>query len=106
MSQSRSKEWFRQGASLSQKLGAKNEEFADYAGADPRVSLKLARLRILGQHGLIDMEDPEIKLMWDLLNEDRKALFATSETTNEISKMGLMMPKKDAIVTDYDEDSE
>ena len=108
MSQSRSKEWFRQGASLSQKLSAEMSEFADYAGTDPRVSLKLARLRILGQHGLIDMKDPEIELMWDLLNEDRKALFATSETTNEITKMGLMMPKKDAIVTekDYDEDGE
>ena len=106
MSQSRSKyEVWRQ-ASLSQILADKYKEYVDYAGADPRVSLKLARLRILGQHGLIDMEDPEIKLMWDLLNEDRKALFATSETTNEISKMGLMMPKKDAIVTDYDEDSE
>ena len=95
MSQSRSKEWFRQGASLSQKLGAQNEEFADYAGADPRISLKLARLRILGQHDLIDMEDPEIKLMWDLLNEDRKALFATSENVNEISKMGFQMPSSE-----------
>jgi len=106
MSQTRNKAWFRQGASLSQKLGAQNEEFADYAGSEPKVSLKLARLRILGQHGLIDMKDPEIKLMWDLLNEDRKALFATSPHTNEISKMGLMMPKADKVITDYDEDSD
>ena len=106
MSQSRSKGWFRQGASLSQKLGAKHEEYADYAGSDPKISLKLARLRILGQHKIINLEDSGLKLVWDLLNEERKALFATSPHVNEISKMGLQMPKKDAVVTDYDEDSD
>ena len=106
MSQSRSKEWFRQGASLGQKLGAQNKEFADYAGSDSKISLKLARLRILGQHKIINLEDSGLKLVWDLLNEERKALFATNESTNEITKMGLMMPKKDAIITDYGEDSE
>ena len=95
MTQSKSKYQFWQEASLSQKLADKYKEYVDYAGSDPRVSLKLARLRILGQHGLIDMKDPEIKLMWDLLNEDRKALFATSENVNEISKMGFQMPSSE-----------
>ena len=92
---SRSKIDFIQSATLSQRLAVILPEYVDYAGSDPRVSLKLARLRILGKHGLIDMEDPEIKLMWDLLNEDRKALFATSENVNEISKMGFQMPSSE-----------
>ena len=104
MSQSRSKYEIWRQASLSQILADKFPEYADYAGADPRISLKLARLRILGQHGLIDMKDPEIKLMWDLLNEDRKALFATSEKVNEITKMGLQMPKSENIISDFDEE--
>ena len=91
--QSRNKNEFIQQAMLSQQLSAEMSEYADYAGSDTRVSLKLARLRILGKHGLIDMKDPEIELMWDLLNEDRKAIFATSEKTNEITKMGMQLPR-------------
>ena len=33
------------------------------------------------------------KFVKDLLNEQRKAKFATSERVNEITKMGLQMPK-------------
>jgi len=54
-------------------------------------------LTILGQHGILDLKDPSIMLLMDILNVTRKALFATSEKTNEITKMGLQMPKSEDV---------
>ncbi len=93
MPQGRSKREFYQEASLSQKLAYKQPEYSDYAGADPEISLSLAVLNILAKHKMIDLDDPNWKFIKDLLNEQRKAIFATSEKVNEITKMGLQMPK-------------
>ena len=93
MPQSRSKYEFYKEASLSQQLSFRNPEYKEYAGADPKISITLATLTILSKHKIIDMNDPTWKFVKDLLNEHRKALFATSEKVNEITKMGLQMPK-------------
>lgn len=105
MPQSRSKYQFRQEASLSQKLADKHPEYSEYAGADPKISLSLALFNILAKHGMIDIEEAGWKFIKDLLNEQRKAKFATSEKVNEITKMGLQMPKGTSEV-DFDADSE
>ena len=78
---------------MSQRIADKYPEFIDYSGTDQKTSLTLARLKILGDHKIIDLNEPGLKLIYDLLNEKRKALFATSEKVNEISKMGFMLPK-------------
>lgn len=107
--QSRSKYQFIQEASLSQKLAhidekkAKRATYSEYAGTDPKTSLMIARLNVLAEFGIIDLEDPNIKLAKALLNEKRKAVFATSERVNEITKMGLQMPKSEDIVGIEDE---
>lgn len=93
MTQTRSKYQFYQEASLSQKLAHRHREYSDYAGSDSEISLSLAFLNVLAKHKFIDLKSPQWKLVRDLLNEQRKALFATSERTNEITKMGLQMPK-------------
>lgn len=93
MPQSRSKYEFYKEASLSQKLAHRHPEYSDYAGSDKKISLTIATFNILGKHGMIDLEDPTWKFVKDLLNEQRKAIFATSEKVNEITKMGLQMPK-------------
>lgn len=93
MPQSRSKYEFYKEASLSQQLAHRNPEYKEYAGADPNISITLATFNILGKHNIIDLDDPMIKFVKDLLNEHRKAKFATSEKVNEITKMGLQMPK-------------
>lgn len=90
---SRSKYQFFQEASLSQKLAHKHKEYSEYAGSDQKTSLIIARLNILDEFGIIDLEEPNFKLMKALLNEKRKAMFATSEKVNEITKMGMQMPK-------------
>lgn len=85
---------FRQGAAMSQQLADKDPDYVELAGADPRISRKIQRLKVWIRHGFFDEEDTDIKLLLDLLNGDRKAIFATSEKVNEITKMGLQMPKR------------
>ena len=89
----RSKYEFYKEASLSQQLAHRHPEYKDYAGADPDISLTLALLNVLDQHKMIDLKKGGWKFVKDLLNEQRKAKFATSERVNEITKMGLQMPK-------------
>lgn len=90
---SRSKYEFYREASLSQQLAHRHPEYSEYAGSDQRISLTLAVFNVLSRHGKINLEEPGWKFVKDLLNEQRKAIFATSEKVNEITKMGLQMPK-------------
>lgn len=89
----RSKYEFFKEASLSQQLAHRHPEYKDYAGSDPKISMSLAMMNILEKHKKVDPNDPIWKFVKDLLNEQRKAKFATSERVNEITKMGLQMPK-------------
>lgn len=104
MPDSRSKYEFYREASLSQQLANKQKEYAEYAGSDRETSLIIARLNVLAKHKILDPEDSTFKLIKDLLNEKRKAIFATSERVNEITKMGLQMPKAKSEV-DFDADA-
>jgi len=104
MKQSQSKYDFFQQASLSQKLAYKQPEFSQYAGSDPKTSLAIARINIFIKHEILDAKDEGVILLLDLLNEQRKAFFATSEKTNEITKLGLQLPKSENIISDFDEE--
>lgn len=107
MVSSQSKYQFYQEASLSQKLAYKMPEYSDYAGADPEISLTIALLNHLHNEKMIDLEnDPKWKFIKGLLNEQRKALFATSDKVNEISKMGMQMPKAEDEFYGTDDDSD
>ena len=66
--------------------------------------MSIGFFEILGEAGILDLEDPAMKLMMDLLNVKRQALFATSEKVNEITKMGLQMPKAEDIISNFDEE--
>ena len=93
MTQTRGRNEFIQQASLSQQLAHLHKEYAEYAGSDPELSKTIAIFKTFIHFGYIDGEAPAIKLIMFLLNEQRKAAFATSERVNEITKMGLQMPK-------------
>ncbi|GAH62073.1 unnamed protein product [marine sediment metagenome] len=104
MPQSGSKEWFRQGATLSQQLASKIPIYQKLAGADPETSTSIAILKVFGEHGLIDLNDPGFKLIMSILNAKRQALFATSERVNEITKMGMQMPRGETIISEFEEE--
>lgn len=90
---------FFQEASLSQKLAHKDPIYKHLAGSDREISKSIGFLLVMGEHGLIDLNDPSMKLMFAFLDVQRKAAFATSDKTNEITKMGLQMPRADDIVS-------
>jgi len=93
MPQSRSKYQFYQESMMAQRVADKYPEFIDYAGADPKTSLKIMFFKTLGKHNKIDLKKGDMPLFMDLLQGRRKVLFATSEKVNEITKMGFMLPK-------------
>jgi len=95
------KEWYRQGANLGQQLGdqiklGKTKIYPQLAGSDPKTSKSIGVFLVLGELGYIDLESKGMKLVMSLLNIRRQALFATSEKTNEITKMGMQLPRSDA----------
>ncbi len=94
----RSKAEFYQQSSLSQKLSHKDDKFRMLAGADRQISESIGFFLTLGDLGYVDLNDPSMELILALLDIQRKAAFATSEKVNEITKMGMMMPKGDSIV--------
>ena len=101
MPRSKSKDFFRQGASLSQKLADQDNIYTKLAGSNPELSKSIGVLLVLCELKILDENDPNIKLVLALMDVQRKAEFATSERTNEITKMGLQMPRSDAVY--YDE---
>ena len=106
MSQKKSKYEFAEQASLSQQLASRYPEFSEYAGCDPEKAKAIASLKVFVKHGLIE-DSPELQLLMDLMIARNRADFATSERTNEITKMGLLMPKTiDVVELDEDDDEE
>jgi hypothetical protein len=98
----RSKDEFYKDASLSQQLAARFKEYEEYAGSDPQISETIAILNAFIKLKIISKKSKGVIILKTILNERRKAAFATSEHTNEITKMGLQMGRAEAIISDYD----
>lgn len=99
------KEWFRQGASLGQQLGdqvklGERKVYSLLAGSDPETSESIGFFLVMGELGYINLESEGMKLVMALLNVRRQALFATSEKVNEITKMGMQLPRSDDVYFD------
>lgn len=93
------KEEFIRGVSLSQKLSFHDEDYRLISGSDPEVSKAIGFITVLIRKGYLKRTD-EIDLLLSLLDMDRKVSFATSDQTNEITKMGLNLPEEDEIARD------
>lgn len=104
MSQSQSKYEFWKEASLSQKLADKIPIYQKLAGSDSTLSDSIGVLLVFCEFGILDAEDPNTKLLLAILDVQRKARFATSERVNEITKMGMQMPKGEDIISNFGED--
>ena len=93
MVQSRSKYEFYKEASLSQQLAYRIPIYQKLAGTNQELSDSIGVLWYLGEKGIMDKKDTEFIL--GLLDVLRLSHFATSEKVNEITKMGLQMPKSE-----------
>lgn len=89
---------FYKNALMGQKLAHNQKDYVQLAGADAKTSKKIQRIKVCGRHGILDMDDPFISMILDFLNGDRMAIFATSERTNEITKIALQLPKGPNVV--------
>ena len=96
MPQNRSKYEFIQEASLSQQLAAKIPLYQKLAGSDRELSDSIAVLTYINNPE--NLKRPGIDFVLGLLDVLRLSHFATSEQVNEITKMGLQMPKDTAII--------
>ena len=101
---SQSKYYTYQQASLSQKASARNPLLEKLAGTDQELSDSIAVISYLGETGKMNKKNSEWIL--GLLNVLRLSHLATSEKLNEISKLGFMLPKSDAVVSDYNKEEE
>lgn len=99
---SKSKYEFYKEASLSQQLADTYPLYTQLAGADREISDMIAVLSYMTKPENIELSktDP-IKWLIGLLNVKRMSAFATSEKTNEITKMGLQMPKAEFEVSKF-----
>jgi len=88
---------------MSQRASDKFPILQKLAGTNKELSDSIAILWYLGEKGLMRKED--IEFILGLLDVLRLSDFATSEKTNEISKMGFMLPKSTREV-DFSDDTE
>ena len=90
-----SKYYTYQQASLSQKVSFKIPIIRKLSGSDRETSNSIGIFEMLHKHKIVDLTKGNWPLFMDLLNVQRLAHFATSEKTNEITKLGFMLPKED-----------
>ena len=89
-------------ASLSQKLADKQEIYTKLAGTDKDLSDTIAVITYLHDPEKMKVvETDPIQWLLGLLDYLRMSAFATSETTNEVTKLGLQMPKAEDIVSTF-----
>jgi hypothetical protein len=100
MPKTSSTDFFRQGASLSQQLADNDAIYTQLAGSDPELAQTIGVLLVLIKLKYLP-DNKSTQLLLALLDVRRKAIFSNSEKTNEITKMGLQMPRSESVY--YDE---
>jgi hypothetical protein len=99
MSQSRNKYDAWREASLAQKVADKYPDFVELSGSDYAISKKIQRLKSYVKLGYAKQEEVEPLLI--ILNGDRMAAYATNQKSNDITKLGLMLPKAEDIISEF-----
>ena len=81
---------------MSQRVSKDNPILEKLSGTDRELSDSIAVITYLGEQGIMNKEDT--KFILGLLDVLRLSHLATSETTNEITKLGFMLPKGTNVV--------
>jgi hypothetical protein len=92
--------------SLAQKISDKDPHIKKYAGSDVELAKQIATLEVFRDYAILPLEESQFII--DLLVEQNKATFASSEKTDIFTKLGLLFPKKEKAfglgVLDADQD--
>ena len=81
---------FRTQRTLGQQVSFKDDLFSKLAGSAKEISDSIAVLEYLKARKMVGSE---IDFILGLLDNLRKSAFATSDKTNEITKLSLMLPR-------------
>jgi len=87
---------------MSQRVSDENPILKKLSGTDREISDSIAIFTYLGEKGLVAKED--LSFILGLLDVLRLSHLATSEKTNEITKLGFMLPKGTNVV-DFSDDT-
>lgn len=90
---SRSKYEMYKESTMGQQVANIDSAFNKLVGADSKLSEKIGHLLVLGQFGIVNLEDQGMKLSLALLDMKRKARFATADNVNELTKLGFFLPQ-------------
>ena len=80
-------------ATLGQQASKNDPRFKKLVGTDRKISNALAFYLLLEKLGIIDLKSPEFEFLYESLDMQRIAAFATSEKTNEVTKLSFLLPK-------------
>lgn len=85
----------RKRAGMGERLGAKDKEYAWYAGGSFEIASRMAKVDTILKSGLIPKElIPFVKLYRRYLDQQRKAFF-TSVGSDVITKLGVLLGLRD-----------
>ena len=97
-------EIIRQKSSVSQKVSVKDKDYALYAGGNPEIGFRMAKLDVFLESGFIPPQiKPFIKLQRALLDRQRKAWLAC--TGSEITVLGFLLGFKRDRISAVEEES-
>ena len=83
---------------MGQELSSEHPAYKQYMGADIELAKTIAILNVLEQHGKVD--PAKTKLLKDLLIEQNRATFASSEKTDNLTKISLGLGKEEMPAAD------
>jgi len=81
-------------STMGQELATQQPSYKDYMGADVALARRIARLNVLIKAGMVE-ETPEIKMVRSMLVEQNRATFASSERTDNLTKISLGLGKEE-----------
>lgn len=79
---------------LSQQIASDHPEFEEYSGSDVDLAQRIARINVYIRYGLLDKEDPSVTFLRDMCIERAKAIFASSDKTDIVTKLGFKRKKR------------
>jgi len=84
----------KQTSTMGQDLANQYPNYKDYMGADVALARRIAKLNVLVNLGVIE-ETQDIRLLKALLVEQNRATFASSERTDNLTKLSLGLGKEE-----------
>jgi hypothetical protein len=90
---SRNKDWLtiKQTSTMGQDLANDHPQFKEYMGSDVKLAKRIALFNVMVKHKLLTRKD--VALVKDIMIEQNRATFASSDKTDNLTKISLGLGK-------------